>query len=157
MHHDFQYIGGNRMNYSILAEDLLLSMARRKLPTERSGHISSGEIGILSYLAFKGEGALSGEISREVGISTGRTAIALKNLEKKGYVRRSHSSKDRRCVLVSITEQGSEYAQSVRDYTLKVIESMLEYLGPEDAESYVRILKRLLSAELPLPPGKPEE
>ena len=36
------------MNYKPLAQELLDSMTFRKLPTERSGHISSGERGILS-------------------------------------------------------------------------------------------------------------
>ena len=91
------------MNYKPLAQELLDSMTFRKLPTERSGHISSGERGILSYLCYINDGAFAGEISREVGISTGRTAIALKNLEKKGFITRSVSESDRRCVRVCIT------------------------------------------------------
>ena len=140
------------MNYKPLAQELLDSMTFRKLPTERSGHISSGERGFLSYLCYINDGAFAGEISREVGISTGRTAIALKNLEKKGFITRSVSESDRRCVRVCITPKGTEHAHALRDYTLQLIESMLSFLGDRDAQDYVRIMKRLLAADLPVPP-----
>lgn len=140
------------MDYKTLAEELLNSMSFRKLPTERSGHISSGERGILNYLCFVKDGAFAGEISREVGITTGRTAIALKNLEKKELIVRSISESDRRCVKVSITPKGVSHVLALRRYTLEVLESMLTWLGEEDAQSYVRIMKRLLAADLPVPP-----
>ena len=140
------------MDYRPLAEELLNSMTFRKLPTEKSGHISSGERGILSYLYIIKDGAFAGEISREVGITTGRTAIALKNLEKKGLITRTISETDRRCVKVSITPKGTGHVLALRRHTLEILELMLNWLGEEDARTYVRIMKRLLSANLSVPP-----
>ena len=136
------------MNYKSLAQELLESMTFRKLPTERSGHVSSGERGILSYLCFTNDGAFAGEISREVGISTGRTAIALKNLEKKGLIQRSASETDRRCVVVRITEAGSQAAEAFRLRVLDSVEDVLRALGERDAPEYVRLVKRITALEI---------
>ena len=133
------------MDYLSLADDLLTFMAFRKLPADHSSH-SSGERGILLYLHNIRDGVLSGDLSRDLGITTGRTAIALKNLEKKGLVSRSISETDRRCVVVHITEQGHAAAQEFRRHALETLAATLSRLGEEDARTYVRLIKKILGS-----------
>ena len=92
--------------------------------------------------------SVSGEISRDLGITTGRTAIALKGLEKKGLVRRAPSETDRRCVNVRITPAGREAAEAFRRHVLESIERMLRELGEDDAREYVRIVSRINELQL---------
>ena len=75
------------MDYHALAQELIQTLTYRKLPTEGTRQLGSGERGILNYLHYTRDGVMAGELSRELGITTGRTAIALKNLESKGLVR----------------------------------------------------------------------
>lgn len=133
------------MVYRQLAEELVNSLAFQRMPPEQSGQISRGERGILSYLSFGRNGALAGEISRDLGLSTGRTAIALKNLEKKGLIVRAYAEHDRRCVVVRVTDAGRAAAQSFRREAITAIEGMLVQLGERDAREYVRIMKRILA------------
>ena len=134
----------NFMNYRLLAEDLLNALIFHKLPTEKSSQMSSGEVGILTYLNNIRNDAPAGEISRHLGISTGRTAIALKSLEKKGYVMRANTDADKRRVIVSITRQGSGVSETFRGHVLDAIEALLCKLGDADASEYVRLMKRVL-------------
>lgn len=132
------------MDYRALAADLLSHIAFQKTPTEEHSQLSSGEQGILHYLHFVKNGAFAGEISHDVGISTGRTAIALKSLEKKGLVERGGAEKDRRRVIVRITKAGIEAAEGLRNHVLCATEEMLRMLGESDAREYVRIVKRII-------------
>lgn len=134
------------MDYRRLAEELLDSMVYQTMPAEEPKQLSGGERGILYYLHLHNDEALAGEISRDLGLTTGRTAIALKNLEKKGLILRTTSEHDRRCVIVSITPEGTAAAEGYRADVLDSIERILSRLGEADALEYVRIIKRIVAA-----------
>ncbi|MGN0802767.1 MAG: MarR family winged helix-turn-helix transcriptional regulator [Candidatus Faecivicinus sp.] len=136
------------MDYRALAEELLAAMAYQTMPTEEPKQLSVGERGILNYLHYHNNDAFAGEISRDLGITTGRTAIALKNLEKKGLIQRSASETDRRCVVVRITEAGSQAAEAFRLRVLDSVEDVLRALGERDAPEYVRLVKRIAAMEI---------
>lgn len=137
------------MDYHALAQELIQTLTYRKLPTEGTRQLGSGERGILNYLHYTRDGVMAGELSRELGITTGRTAIALKNLESKGLVRRQPAQEDRRCVQVCITSEGVGAAEAMWREVLDTTVYVLASLGEEDAQEYVRILKRI--AALPHP------
>ena len=139
------------MDYTALAHELIWALAFRKLPTESTRRLSSGEQGILNYLHFVRDGVMAGELSREIGITTGRTAIALKKLESKGLVRRQISEEDRRCVQVCITPAGKDAAEDLRTKVLDATVYVLTELGEQDAQEYVRIVKRIAALPHPKP------
>ncbi|MFA6866066.1 MAG: hypothetical protein WCR54_00950 [Clostridia bacterium] len=55
--------------------------------------------------------------------------IALKNLEKNGYIIRTKDNKDSRKVYVSITKAGEEFEINCREIFVNDITKILEYLG----------------------------
>lgn len=136
------------MEFRTLAEDLLRTMAYQKMPMEKPNQMSVGERGILNYLRYVRDGALAGDLSRDLGITTGRTASALKSLEKKGLIARDAAEDDRRCVVVHITLSGVEAAESLRKEVLEHTELMLRTLGEDDARAYVRIVKRIVEFQI---------
>ncbi len=136
------------MEFRTLAEDLLRTMAYQKMPMEKPNQMSVGERGILNYLRYVRDGALAGDLSRDLGITTGRTASALKSLEKKGLIARDAAEDDRRCVVVHITPSGVEAAESLRKEVLEHTELMLRTLGEDDARAYVRIVKRIVEFQI---------
>ena len=136
------------MEFRTLAEDLLRTMAYQKMPMEKPNQMSIGERGILNYLRYVRDGALAGDLSRDLGITTGRTASALKSLEKKGLIARDAAEDDRRCVVVHITPSGVEAAESLRKEVLEHTELMLRTLGEDDARAYVRIVKRIVEFQI---------
>lgn len=135
------------MDFQTLAEELLRAMAYQKMPMEKPNQMSVGERGILNYLRYVRDGALSGDLSRDLGITTGRTASALKGLERKGLIARVASESDRRCVVVRITPEGVAAAEALRAQVLAHVEELLRALGETDAREYVRIVKRIVEIQ----------
>lgn len=136
---------GMTMDYNDLAQDFLekmrvLSKAR---PQRKINRFMQGEIFVLNYI-FCNEGiAAPGAISDEMEISTARVAAALNSLENKGFITRRTDSRDRRKVLVELTEAGRLRCREYREMAIGDAAGMLCVLGERDAKEFVRILGRL--------------
>ncbi len=145
---------GERMNYEPLAQELidhmLLSEMRGSIVQRQMTEMAHGELAALNYLVFQRDGASPKELSQRLQVNTSRVAAILNSLVKKGYVVRRADPDDRRMLQVFITDDGRQYAQEKRAFYLSCCTLLLEYLGEEDAASYVRIVGRI--AQLPHPP-----
>ena len=103
-----------------------------------------GEDGVVLCLYSSERPLLAGELGEQTGLSTGRIANILRKLEEKGLVRRMQGELDRRCVHVSLTEQGSTYAQGLKNSAIQAHGELLERLGSTDATEFVRIMRRCI-------------
>lgn len=131
------------MDYRALAEELMESNLRKKPPFTPPEDVSRGEVGILIFLTQEKNNVLAGELSKQLNLSSGRIAIALKNLEKKEFIARRADMLDKRKVIVSITEKGRLFAENGRLRCLRDTEAFLCHLGENDAKEFVRILKKI--------------
>ena len=136
------------MDNSALVSDMLectgglfFGMRHNHRPMKSLMH---GEIFILEHLARKNDTMLPGELSAMMGGSSARTAIALRNLEQKGYIERDIDKKDRRKILVSITEDGRKLAREEREEVANRMKIILDELGEDDAREYIRIVNRII-------------
>ncbi|MFA6661716.1 MAG: transcriptional regulator, partial [Bacilli bacterium] len=134
-----------KMDYEKLAKELVESIIIMNHPHKAPKDISKGEMGILVYLSFYKKEAFSGEIADKTNLSTGRVAIALNSLEKKGFVIRNKNTEDARQVIVSATSKGKAFAVKNKDDFIKHMTKLLEYIGETDATEYVRIRKKINS------------
>jgi len=132
------------MNYDELTKTMMNNMFLKPRLFKHSQNVSHGEMGILLYLSKVKDGVSPGELSNKVNISTGRTAIALKCLEKKQYITRHKDIEDARHVVVNITEAGKLYEKESSELVYKMTREMLERLSVEDAAEYVRLTSILL-------------
>ena len=98
---------------------------------------------MLAYLAKHGGSAIPSEISNEMGISTARVAAALNNLESKGLVSRRIDLRDRRRILVELTDAGRALEIRHAKAVMATMVRMLQDLGEEDAKELLRILKKI--------------
>ncbi|MCL2408716.1 MAG: transcriptional regulator [Oscillospiraceae bacterium] len=103
-----------------------------------------GEMFILDYLARKNDTVMPGELSAMMRDGSARTAIALRNLEEKGYIERDIDKTDRRKILVSITEEGRALAREEHEAAVKKMRIIFDELGKEDAMEYIRIVGRVV-------------
>lgn len=133
------------MEFSVLADQFLQIMER--LP--RGAHpaviseLSRGELFLLNYLFTHGGTGRPGEMSAAMRTSTARTAAALGNMEKKGWILRRPDEEDHRHTLVRLTEEGKAYIRGMRCTATDRLVRVLEELGEEDTREYLRILGRL--------------
>ncbi len=112
----------------------------------RAGGLFSlrGEPAILLCLARADEALLSGELTEQCGLSTGRVANLLRQLEGKGLVVRRGDEEDRRKIYVSLTEAGYMEARRQQERIVSRRKALLSYLGEGDANEFVRLLERCL-------------
>lgn len=134
------------MTYRELAEDMFASVSQHpKSPMSRDfSSVTEGEHYVLGRLTTAGDGVPAGDLSRGLGLTTGRIAIILGNLERKGLVQRKSDPSDKRMVIVFITEEGKKTMNAHREHILSKMEHVLAALGENDANELVRIIKRIV-------------
>lgn len=126
----------------------LMEQLPRNAPQSVLSKRARGELFILNYLQRHPNPARPGELSAAMQTSTARTAAALGNMEKKGWLRRVPGQQDRRQTLVHLTDAGHQYLQGIRQTTLDEIDLVFNELGRQDAEAYLRILGRMAEIAL---------
>lgn len=128
-----------------LADTYLEAMRRIHHHEEQRqvSHATQGENFVLYALACHGETMTPGHLSSELGMTSARMAAVLGTLEKKGYVKRQMDVKDRRRIIVELTEKGRQQAEDNISQVKEGVKQMLRFLGETDAGEFVRILKRL--------------
>jgi DNA-binding MarR family transcriptional regulator len=104
-----------------------------------------GEPVVLACLSQADDTPLSGELAEKCGLSTGRVANLLRQLEGKGLVARRHDESDRRKTYVQLTDAGRAEALHQLDVIRQARSALLAYLGESDADEFVRLLERCLA------------
>ena len=132
------------MKYDLLLEELLQSgkqLARSDV-FSRTENLAKGEAFVLGYLADHGDTA-SGDLCRAMHVSSARIAALLGILETKGLLLRGKDPEDLRRTRVTLTDEGIAKITQRRQMIRRKLYGMLEELGPEDAENFVRIVGRI--------------
>lgn len=104
-----------------------------------------GEVFLLGFLQNAGGLARPSEMRQAMGTSSARISAALGALVQKGYVTRDVDADDHRRTLVRLTPEGDDYAAAALAHVHQTIRSTLEALGHDDAQEYIRILRRILT------------
>ena len=138
--------GGDGMDYAALAKRVsrLHCSHLRQMYMLADTFAVQGEAGVLLCLHQQGDSMLSGELMERMGLTTGRIANILKQMEQKGLIARCHDSGDRRRVYVSLTELGASCAEERLRQMNEAHVRILENLGEEDAKELVRLMERCL-------------
>jgi len=133
------------MDYTALANELL-SVRASLLQVPASQQISKmvkGELFVLNYLATHEKIIHPKELSEKMAVSTARIASLLNHMESKKLILRYADKDDNRQVIVILTEEGKQEIHRIRAEVISYVCAMLESLGPEDAEAYIRIQKKI--------------
>lgn len=132
------------MEYEKLAKELVEMQVENARPLSWIADCiaARGEEQILLMLAHRKEAVCAGDLTEHVGLTSGRVANILKQLERKGYIERTPGTDDRRKVLVCLTETGWQYAKGVYRKELDGYAWLLRVLGKEDAREFMRLLKQ---------------
>ncbi|WP_200769862.1 MarR family winged helix-turn-helix transcriptional regulator [Streptococcus equinus] len=101
---------------------------------------SRGQGRILAMLKIQPEIATK-ELAYLLGIRQQSLNESLKKMEKSGYVYRKQSEKDRRVMIVHLTEKGEKVELPKNDY-----HEVLDCLGPEELEQLSEFLSRIIEA-----------
>ncbi len=127
-------------------EERLLASLRQLVGCEESRSCmaaSRGELCLLMYLKRRSDPVLPSELSEAMSVSTARITRLLNALEERGLIRRSMDLTDRRKIIVRLTEAGEEYLDAVYAHAHKRASAVIEALGAEDTEAFIRIAERI--------------
>ncbi len=84
------------------------------------------------------------ELAGFIGVSPQAATKAADGLEQRGYVVRRADDRDRRRVLLEVTERGAEYASAIDEVIALLDEELAERVSPRDLDAARRVLAELL-------------
>ena len=118
---------------------------QRQEPPAPEGITPAEMYTIMAVSRLEGEGrkVRSGDIAKCGHATPSAVSQTLKSLEEKGLITRQRDKGDSRAVTVHLTEDGHAFSARGRELHEQMIDEVLTYLGPEDAEHLVRIVERL--------------
>ena len=133
------------MDYSDLSVEFLQTMYKfyRMRPQKHLHNAMHGEAFVLQFIAQSAAAVIPGDIESVMNISSARVTAVLNGLENKGLISRSIDPSDRRRTILTLTPEGEAKVNQGADQLLSLTSDMLEFLGPEDAQHFLRIMKKL--------------
>lgn len=82
-------------------------------------------------------------IAKALSITVGTLTIAINHLVKKGYVNRTRSLKDKRIVLVSLTEKGEAAFNHHLEFHNRMVDEIVQKLDKQELEVLAQALEKV--------------
>lgn len=124
----------------VLTSDMLVG---RIATLVRPYHLSPGSGLVLSILADASQPLSPHEIAEKLIISRATVTGLLDSLEKRGYLKRSAHTSDRRKLSVTITPEGAATAQKFRTLVHERQNAWFGVLNAREKETLLRLLRKL--------------
>lgn len=96
------------------------------------------------------------QLARTFEVSTAAIAVALKKLEKNGYIHRCAAIEDSRYNEVTLTEKGQELVQKTHHMFASADVAMFASFSPEELENFIVCLEKMKEALKALEAGEQE-
>ena len=120
----------------------IMNIEEKAIITEEFKDISNNDMHIIEGIGVNEPKNMS-QVAKALSVTVGTLTIAMNSLVKKGYVTRVRSEKDRRVVLLSLSEKGKEAYNHHKEFHRKMVESTIERLSGEEKEVLVKALQNL--------------
>ena len=121
----------------------------RELRREKIAGVSPHQVGLLVAVKYA-PGVTVGELATDERVSTAAMSKRVSRLERDGLVTRTQSEADRRCVGLTLTDEGQRTLRRVRSRRTAWLASRLDTLTPAELArvgAAVEPLGRLLADE----------
>ena len=132
-----------------LAEQMARTVYQLRRHKDYRETLHGADIALLGMLELSsaGEDTITPSLlSEHLQFSRSMVTSMLNILEKGGYISRSISPRDRRQVVISVTEKGHAHMERKRRTMNRVFRYLCGYLGEEDARQLIRLTQRLREA-----------
>ncbi len=110
--------------------------------TEEYKDITNNDMHIIEAIGIETPRNMS-EIAHRLHVTVSTLTINMNGLEKKGYIRRERSQKDKRVVHVTLTDKGRKAFYHHRDFHKKMIKAIVKDLSEREMEILYRCLENL--------------
>lgn len=120
----------------------IMAIEGRALITEEFSDISNNDMHIIEAVGIEDPRNMS-TVAAKLMVTVGTLTTAVNSLVKKCYIDRVRSEKDRRIVLLSLTEKGRRAYDHHRRFHEEMIEALTTDLSDEEANVLVKALKNI--------------
>lgn len=110
--------------------------------TEEFKDITNNDMHILEAIGIEEPKSMS-RIAGALHVTVGTLTTNMNSLEKKGYLIRKRSERDKRVVLVTLTEKGRKAFFHHRDFHKKMIHTIIRGLNEEEMQTLIKCLGKL--------------
>lgn len=100
------------------------------------------DFGLLEVLYHKGSLPINA-IGKKIFLTSGSLTTAVDRAEKSGLVTREHGRKDRRVVLVHLTDKGKALIEEAFQQHAAHLESIFNPLGAKERKNLAKLLKKI--------------
>lgn len=136
--------------------ELIFRIMRKCRPMAME-HVSisrRGEVAVMRQLT-DGAQLTPSKLAENTGNTPGRISAILSALERKGWIVRTIDPSNRRRVLVSLTDSGTEAIEEHRKMIDACTAWVFDHMGDEDTERFLQLLAEFMSYLSLLRPCKP--
>lgn len=137
------------MNHYDTFNDVLVNLFRdiqdieeKALTGSEFKDISGNDMHILEAIGNKESRNMSA-VAGSLSVTVGTLTIAVNNLVKKGYVTRVRSTKDRRVVLLSLSEKGLLAFRHHQKFHEEMVQALVEDMDEEELAVMERAMQKL--------------
>ncbi len=116
----------------------------RELRREKIAGVSPHQVGLLVSIKYA-PGITAGELAAEERVSAAAMSKRISRLERDGLVARTQSDADRRCVGLTLTDDGQRVLRNVRSRRTAWLASRLEGLAPDELAAVEAAVEPLAS------------
>ncbi|QUH29400.1 MarR family winged helix-turn-helix transcriptional regulator [Vallitalea guaymasensis] len=115
----------------------IMTIEEKALITDEFSNISITDMHIIEAIGL-GNGRNMSSVAKDLEITVGTLTIAINNLVKKGYVNRNRSTKDRRVVLISLSDLGLKVYNHHALFHKNMIEDIIALLDEKEMEVFLK-------------------
>ena len=134
----------NRMLNELLVNlfNNVMEAEAKAVITEEFKDISNNDMHIIDAIGIEEPRRMS-VIAKKLTVTMGTLTTNMNNLEDKGYIMRERSKKDKRVVLVSVTDKGRRAFFHHRDFHKHMIRAILKDLNEDEIKILIMCLQNL--------------
>ena len=121
------------------ASNLLIGDLKKTL---KNYPINATEFSVMEFLYSKGEKSIQ-EIRDRILLASGSATYVVDNLEKKGYITRNVSQKDKRVTYIRLTEEGMKLMDEIFPIHKKNTKRIFEKINDKELVILKEILKKI--------------
>lgn len=142
--HPAEYYTDLEHSIGYLARILFRSFSRLLEQGTLTHDVSAGQWRFLRQL-WRGDGITQRELSTRVSMREPTTVVAVKGLEKDGFITRKKTRDDRRKTFIYLTERGRELEMLLAPYNAEVHELATRGMSDEEIETLQSLMKRAIA------------
>ncbi len=121
----------------------IMEIEEKKLITDEFQDITYNDMHVIEAIGLKEPKKMS-EIAKTMSVTTGTLTKAMDSLEKKGYVQRQRSVRDKRVVNITLTGRGVQAYRHHEKFHQDMIAFILEDISEQESQVLQKALERLM-------------